>query len=75
MMEWTRFQKALTSGGHSRPIDGPDSIKFDTVSHKIDAALKLTHLAGVPISFSETGHRYFHLKPLGVPFVIHSLFS
>ena len=38
------FQKALTSGGHTRPIDGVVLTKFDTVSDKVGAALTLTHL-------------------------------
>jgi signal recognition particle receptor subunit alpha len=75
MDQLTMFQKALTSGGHSRPIDGVVLTKFDTVSDKVGAALTLTHLTGVPIAFCGTGQKYNHLKPLSVPFVIHSLFS
>ncbi|KAL3826968.1 hypothetical protein ACHAXA_000032 [Cyclostephanos tholiformis] len=75
MDQLTMFQKALTSGGHSRPIDGIVLTKFDTVSDKVGAALTLTHSTGVPIAFCGTGQKYNHLKPLGVPFVIHSLFS
>jgi signal recognition particle receptor subunit alpha len=75
MDQLTMFQKALTSGGHTRPIDGVVLTKFDTVSDKVGAALTLTHLTGVPIVFCGTGQKYNHLKPLSVPFVIHSLFS
>ncbi|KAL7472759.1 hypothetical protein ACHAXS_013134 [Conticribra weissflogii] len=75
MDQLTMFQKALTSGGHSRPIDGIVLTKFDTVSDKVGAALTLTHLTGVPIAFCGTGQKYNHLKPLSVPFVIQSLFS
>ena len=75
MDQLTMFQKALTSGGHSRPIDGIVLTKFDTVSDKVGAALTLTHLTGVPIAFCGTGQKYNHLKPLSVPFVIQNLFS
>ena len=75
MDQLTMFQKALTSGGHTRPIDGVVLTKFDTVSDKVGAALTLTHLTGVPIVFCGTGQKYNHLKPLSVPFVIHSLFA
>jgi len=75
MDQLTMFQKALTMGGHSRPIDGIVLTKFDTVSDKVGAALTLTHLTGVPIAFCGTGQKYNHLKPLSVPFVIQSLFS
>ena len=75
MDQLTMFQKALTTGGHTRPIDGIVLTKFDTVSDKVGAALTLTHLTGVPIAFCGTGQKYNHLKPLSVPFVIHSLFS
>ncbi len=75
MDQLTMFQKALTSGGHSRPIDGIVLTKFDTVSDKVGAALTLTHLTGDPIAFCGTGQKYNHLKPLSVPFVIQSLFS
>jgi len=71
----TMFQKALSSGGHLRPIDGIVLTKFDTVSDKVGAALTLTHLTGVPIAFCGTGQKYNHLKPLSVPYVISSLFS
>jgi len=75
MDQLTMFQKALTSGGHTRPIDGIVLTKFDTVSDKVGAALTLTHLTGVPIAFCGTGQKYNHLKPLSVPFVVQSLFS
>ena len=75
MDQLTMFQKALTMGGHSRPIDGIVLTKFDTVSDKVGAALTLTHLTGVPIAFCGTGQKYNHLRPLSVPFVIQSLFS
>jgi len=75
MDQLTMFQKALTSGGHKRPIDGIVLTKFDTVSDKVGAALTLTHLTGVPIAFCGTGQKYNHLKPLSVPFVIQNLFS
>ena len=75
MDQLTMFQKALTMGGHSRPIDGIVLTKFDTVSDKVGAALTLTHLTGVPIAFCGTGQKYNHLKPLSVPFVIQSLFT
>ena len=75
MDQLTMFQKALTSGGHTRPIDGIVLTKFDTVSDKVGAALTLTHLTGVPIAFCGTGQKYNHLKPLSVPFVIQNLFS
>jgi len=75
MDQLNMFQKALTMGGHSRPIDGIILTKFDTVSDKVGAALTLTHLTGVPIAFCGTGQKYNHLKPLSVPFVIQSLFS
>ncbi|EED89379.1 signal recognition particle-like protein, partial [Thalassiosira pseudonana CCMP1335] len=73
MDQLTMFQKALTSGGHTRLIDGIVLTKFDTVSDKVGAALTLTHLTGVPIAFCGTGQKYNHLKPLSVPFVIQSL--
>lgn len=75
MDQLTMFQKALTMGGHSRPIDGIVLTKFDTVSDKVGAALTLTHLTGVPIAFCGTGQKYNHLRPLSVPFVIQNLFS
>ena len=75
MDQLTMFQKALTMGGHTRPIDGIVLTKFDTVSDKVGAALTLTHLTGVPIAFCGTGQKYNHLKPLSVPFVIQSLFT
>ena len=75
MDQLTMFQKALTSGGHKRPIDGIVLTKFDTASDKVGAALTLTHLTGVPIAFCGTGQKYNHLKPLSVPFVIQNLFS
>mmetsp|Transcript_18079 Transcript_18079/g.29596 ORF Transcript_18079/g.29596 Transcript_18079/m.29596 type:complete len:639 (+) Transcript_18079:165-2081(+) len=75
MDQLTMFQKALSMGGHTRPIDGIVLTKFDTVSDKVGAALTLTHLTGVPIAFCGTGQKYNHLKPLSVPFVIQSLFS
>ena len=75
MDQLSMFQKALTTGGHTRPIDGIVLTKFDTVSDKVGAALTLTHLTGVPIAFCGTGQKYNHLKPLSVPFVIQSLFS
>lgn len=75
MDQLTMFQKALSMGGHTRPIDGIVLTKFDTVSDKVGAALTLTHLTGVPIAFCGTGQKYNHLRPLSVPFVIQSLFS
>ncbi|KAL7510073.1 hypothetical protein ACHAXN_007024 [Cyclotella atomus] len=75
MDQLSMFQKALTTGGHTRPIDGIVLTKFDTVSDKVGAALTLTHLTGVPIAFCGTGQKYNHLKPLSVPYVIQSLFS
>jgi signal recognition particle receptor subunit alpha len=66
MDQLTMFQKAPASGGHSRPVDGIELTKFDTVSDTVGAALTLTHLTGVPIAFCGTGQEYNHLKPLGV---------
>lgn len=35
MDQLSMFQKALTTGGHTRPIDGIVLTKFDTVSDKV----------------------------------------
>uniref|UniRef100_A0A7S4SSQ4 SRP54-type proteins GTP-binding domain-containing protein n=1 Tax=Ditylum brightwellii TaxID=49249 RepID=A0A7S4SSQ4_9STRA len=69
------FDKALSSGGHSRQIDGIVLTKFDTVSDKVGAALTMTHLTGAPVVFVGTGQKYNHLKKLGAQSVIKSIFT
>ena len=68
------FYWSLRTGGHGCLIDGVVLIKFDTVSDNTGAALTMKRMEGSSVVFIGTGHKYKHLKRLGVQSFFKSLF-
>ena len=69
------FNKALTEKTEkARGVDGVILTKFDSVDHKVGAALSMVYSTGKPIVFIGVGERYPHLKKLNAKTVVKSLF-
>jgi signal recognition particle receptor subunit alpha len=85
LSQYRMFQQAIATGvgtpkskstsRRSQGVHGLILTKFDTVSHKVGAALTMTYQTGVPIVFCGTGQKYHHLKRINAAAVVASLMN
>ena len=72
----TKFNRRLTDlsdGSRPRAIDGIILTKFDTIDHKVGAALSMVSTSGAPILFVGVGQRYPDLKRFHAGTVVDTL--